>query len=171
MIIASEHNVGATSAMPVNYDGVGRQRLLIMRAGANLCAVPLDNVIEVMRALPISPVASAPGYVRGLCIVRGEATVVVDAGLLIGGNATQCKRLVTVRTGERTVALAVTDVVGARSIAIDDFRHLPPLLTEVGNDAIAAIGTADAELLLLLRAARLIPPGLLDQVLQDGAQP
>lgn len=171
MITATEHNASATNAMPVDHGGVGRQRLLVIRTGANLCAVPLDSVIEVMRALPINPVTSAPNYVRGLCIIRGEAAAVVDAGLLIGSEATQCKRLVTVRTGERTIALAAADVLGVQSIAVDDLKDLPPLLHEVGNDAIAAIGTADAELLFFLRAARLVPSGLLDQLFADEAQP
>jgi chemotaxis signal transduction protein len=83
----------------------------------------------------------------------------------------QCKRLVTVRTGERTIALAAADVLGVQTIAVDDLKDLPPLLHEVGNDAIAAIGTADAELLFFLRAARLVPSGLLDQLFADEAQP
>ena len=39
------------------------------RAGTQLCAVPLDHVIEVMRTLPIKPVTTGPRYVRGLCII------------------------------------------------------------------------------------------------------
>jgi chemotaxis signal transduction protein len=123
-----------------------------------------------MRALPVKAVASAPDYIRGLCIVRGEAVAVVDLGLLVGGSATECRRLVTVRTGERTIALAASDVLGVHGIALNELKDLPPLLHEAGNDTIAAIGTLDAELLFFLRTARVIAPDLLDRLVADGAQ-
>jgi purine-binding chemotaxis protein CheW len=171
MLSASENRADAAGLAPVHPDGPGRQSLLLVRAGAGLCAVPLDHVIEVMRALPVKPVTNAPGYVCGLSIVRGEAIPVVDLGLLVGGEATERRRLVTVRTGERTIGLAATDVLGVQSVPADALKELPPLLQEAGNDTIAAIGTADAELLFLLRATRVIPRDLLDQLVGEAAQP
>jgi len=170
MIATTQNTVDVVEVPPVNHDGLGRQRLLVVRAGASLCAVPLDHVIEVMRALPIKPVTSAPSYVCGLSIVRGAAIPVVDVGLLIGGAATECRRLVTVRTGERTVALAASDVLSIQNVAANELEDLPPLLHEAGNDAIAAIGTVDAELLFFLRSTRVIPPSIIDQLVADGAQ-
>ena len=169
MIDASENNGDVAGLPPVNHDGPGRQRLLVVRAGASLCAVPLDHIVEIMRALPVKPVTSAPDYVRGLSIVRGEAIPVVDVGLLVGSDATECRRLVTVRTGGRTVALAVSDVLGIESFSADELKDLPPLLHEAGNDTIAAIGTVDAELLFFLRAARVISWDLFDQLIAEGA--
>jgi purine-binding chemotaxis protein CheW len=171
MITASEHNSGAIGSMPVDRGLVDRRRLLVIRTGANLCAVPLDNVIEVMRALPVSPVTNGPGYVRGLSIVRGDAIAVVDVGLLIGGTATDCRRLVTVRTGERVIALAASDVLGVQDLAADGLKELPPLLQRAGNEAIAAISAVDAQFLFLLQATRVIPPELLDRVVADGVEP
>jgi purine-binding chemotaxis protein CheW len=171
MIGASENNSDVAGLPPVNHDGLGRQRLLVVRAGASLCAVPLDHIIEVMRALPVKPVASAPNYVCGLSIVRGEAIPVVDVALLVGSEATECRRLVTVRTGGRTIALAASDVLGVQSIPLNELKDLPPLLHEAGNDTIAAIGTVDAELLFFLRATRVIPLDLFDQLVAEGAQP
>jgi purine-binding chemotaxis protein CheW len=66
-------------------------------------------------------------------------------------------RFVTVRTSDRTVALAVDAVVGIRGLPAGTLGELPPLLRDAGSDAVAAIGTLDAELLLVLRAARLVP--------------
>jgi purine-binding chemotaxis protein CheW len=171
MIGASKNNADGIVWAPVNHGTVGEQRVLIFRSGTNPCAVPLDHVVEVMRALPIKPVAAGPSCVRGLCIVRGEAVAVIDPGLLTGSEATECRRLITIRTGRRTIALAAMEVLGIQGIAADDLKDLPPLLDEAGNEAIAAIGILDAELIFFLRAARVITPDVLDRIVADGAQP
>lgn len=146
-----------------------RANWLLCRAGTNLCAIPLAHVIEVMRPLPIETVAGAPRYVLGVCIIRGAAVPVIDTGLLIGAQATRSERLVTIRTGERTTALAAESVRGIAEIRPETLSELPPLLREAAHDTIAAIGTLDAELLFLLRTARIVPAELLDLLDRDRA--
>lgn len=152
-------------------DGVEgvRANWLLCRAGRNLCAIPLAHVIEIMRPLPIEAVAGAPRYVLGLCIIRGAAVPVIDTGLLIGAQATRSERLVTIRTGDRTTALAAESVLGIAAIRPETFNELPPLLREAAHETIAALGTLDAELLFLLRTARIVPAELLDRLDRDGA--
>jgi purine-binding chemotaxis protein CheW len=146
-----------------------RANWLLCRAGTNLCAIPLAHVIEIMRPLPIEAVAEAPRYVMGLCIIRGTAVPVVDTGLLIGAQATKSERFVTIRTGDRTTALAAESVLGIAALRPETLNELPPLLREAAHETIAAIGTLDAELLFLLRTARLVPAELLDRLDCDGA--
>jgi purine-binding chemotaxis protein CheW len=65
-----------------------------------------------------------------------------------------------VRTGKEQIALTVDAVLGVHRIADVSLRNLPPLLQDADNNVVSAIGTADAELLLVLNAARLVPDGL-----------
>ena len=136
----------------------------MLRVRGRLCALPLEHVVETMRPQPVSSVAEPPPCVAGVAVIRSAAVPVVDVGRLLDpsarvepGSAQRALRFVTVRTGDRTVALAVDEVVGIRTLTTDALRDLPPLLREAGSDAVAAIGTLDAELLLVLRAARLVP--------------
>ena len=99
----------------------------------HLCAIPLEHVIEILRVLPIEAVSGAPRYVRGLCIIRGAAVPVIDTGLLIGDQATKSERLVTIRTGSRTIALVAETVLGIRVIGTETFNALPPLLRDAGK--------------------------------------
>jgi hypothetical protein len=48
-------------------------------------------------------------------------------------------------------------VVGARTLDSLELRELPPLLRDVAADFIEAVGTRDAELLVVLRAASIVP--------------
>jgi purine-binding chemotaxis protein CheW len=162
----SENSAVSTSA----DEGHVRQHRLVYRAGAQLCAVPLDCVVEVMRALPVKPVSGGPPYVCGVCIIRGEPVAVVDTGVLVGNRPTAFERLITVRTGSGTVALAAEAVLGICAIGAEKLSQLPPLLRGAAAETIAAIGTLDAELLFVLRTALIVPEGLFDRLLADGAQ-
>jgi chemotaxis signal transduction protein len=77
----------------------------------------------------------------------------------------QCERLVTVRTGKRTIALATQAVVGIFEAADGELNDLPPLLGNV--EAIAGLKTLDQQLVFLLHAARIIPDDVLVRL--DGA--
>lgn len=108
-----------------------------------------------MRPLPIQPFAGAPPFVLGAAVVRGVATPVVDAAGLLGGPGGTPARFVTVRAGDRPVVLAVDEVVGVHAVTVRQ-GELPGLLASASDETIAALGTLDAELLVVLSAARLV---------------
>jgi purine-binding chemotaxis protein CheW len=146
----------------------GRAAFLLCRAGPNFCALPLDHVSEIMRALPIETVAGAPRYLRGLSVIRGTPAPIVDAGLLLGERPSRAERLVAIKVAGRIVALAVDAVLGVRAIAAETCSELPPLLRDA-SEAIAAIGTLDSAFLFVLRTARIVPEDLFIHLRADGA--
>jgi purine-binding chemotaxis protein CheW len=138
------------------------KRLLVCRVGTKVCGVPLDRVIETMRPLPAEPLAQMAGFVSGLALIRGRPTPVVDARKLLGSHSEHPpERYVTLGMGEaaalRVAALAVDAVLGVRDVAAETLGNLPGLLREESSEAVTALGTLDAELLLVLEGARLLP--------------
>lgn len=132
--------------------------LLLCRVGRRFLAVPVRHVDETMRPMAIEPLAGAPAFVSGLAVIRGVPTPVVDGGALLGApGEARPGRLVVLRVDTRRVALAVDAVSGLRSLAEASLHEVPPLLSEANADAVQAIGTLDAALLLVLRAARVLP--------------
>jgi purine-binding chemotaxis protein CheW len=81
--------------------------------------------------------------------------------MLLGEPTVKPERLVAIRVNDRTIALAVTAVLGLESITS---AGLPPLLREAAGEIIAAITVLDAEILLVLNAARIVPDGLLEDL-------
>jgi len=149
--------------------GAGGSLSLVCRVGSRLCALPVEHVIETMRPLPVEPMAGAPRFVRGLSVIRGVPTPVVDAARLLGVTEEESDlaaapaaggRFVTLRAGERPVALAVDAVLTVRALAEPSLHELPPLLRDAATDVVSAVSVLDAELLLVLRAARLVPGDL-----------
>lgn len=145
------------------------ERALLCRVHRMLCALPLRDVIETLRPLPIEPLAGAPSYVCGVSILRGAPVPVVDLGLLLGVEQVRATRLVALRVGSRTVAAAVGAVLGVRTLTGDG--ALPPLLREAGHGAVQTLGSIDRELLLVLESARLVPEEVYAQLPPGALQP
>jgi purine-binding chemotaxis protein CheW len=144
------------SVRPGEHEAAAQGGLAIVaRVGARLCAVPLAHARETMRMLPIEPLADAPPFVLGLAIIRGEPVPVIDLGALVGGGGAR-GRLIALRVGERSVALAVDAVVGVQPIDGATLAAAPPIAQIAHAEVIEAIGVLDAQLLLVLRASRLL---------------
>lgn len=143
--------------------------VLLCRARTRLCAIPLEHLAETMRPLPLTTLAAGPPFVLGVSLIRGKAVPVVDLGALLGASEPSgARRFVTLKTGERRVALAVEGVVSLRELPAGSMGDLPPLLGEDAGGAAAAIGALDGELLVVLRTARLVPEAVW-QALETGS--
>jgi purine-binding chemotaxis protein CheW len=132
---------------------------LLWRGGSRTCALPIEHVIEVMRPFSIKVVPESPPLLRGIAAIRGQATPVIDAGLLVGDQPSAANYLVAVRAGSRNVALAVESVVGVR--ALPQGADLPPLLRGAAARAISSVEMLDAELFMRLQAVRILPDAIL----------
>jgi purine-binding chemotaxis protein CheW len=140
---------------------VGGQSL-VFRADTHLAAIGLEHVTEVLRPLPVEPLAGVPAYVKGICVLRGRPVPVVDIGLLLGGEhvaGRRAERFVGVRTGPQTAVLAVDTVVGIRDVPLE---RLHDLSSVTGSAACTAVGAIGREPLLLLETGRVIPDSVWD---------
>jgi purine-binding chemotaxis protein CheW len=144
---------------------------LIALAGGRRLALALQDVIEVMRPLPVSKLAGAPAFVLGAAVIRGAPVPVVDAGALLGEPGLRaCTRFVSLRLGARSAALAVGGLAGLRTLRASELAVMPPLLRDTAAGALAAVGALDEELLLVLQAGRLVPEEVW-QALGTGVRP
>ncbi len=145
--------------MPASPDV--QREAIVMRARGHVCAVSLSDVCEVMRPLPVEALADMPPFVLGLAMIRGHAMPVVELARLLGDErSSSVNRFVTLRAGDRFVALAVEHVDGVRALERKSFEAMPPLLGAERADLVESVATLDAQFLLVLRSARLIPEEL-----------
>ena len=130
---------------------------LLCRAAGVLCALPIEHVIETMRPPALETLPDAPHFIAGIAIVRGAPLPVIDVARLFGKESERPERLVVARVGQRRVGLAVDAVLGARVLPDDMLQRLPPLLRDASREAVSEIGSLDGELMVVLRAARIVP--------------
>jgi len=136
----------------------GKRKALIVGLQSRVCALPLTHIIETMRPLPIESLADVPSFVSGVAIIRGIPTPVVDLGAILGTPNQSTERFVTLRVGDRQVALSVKAVLGVRDLdTITTIRELPPLLQRASKDVVETIGTLDEQVLMVLRAGWELP--------------
>jgi purine-binding chemotaxis protein CheW len=138
--------------------------VLLVRVPTGICAVPLTEVIETMRPLPVSPLSRMSDFVCGVSLIRGTPTPVVDLGLIFDANLKSAPgRFVTVRSGGRTVAVSVQSVIG--TVELDGkFASISPLLKSARAEVIEAVGSIDAELVVVLQMTRLIPESVWETI-------
>ena len=139
-------------AQPQSHD------FLLCRSGECLCALPLAHVAETMRPLPTRAVPDMPPFLLGVAVIRGTTTPVVSLAQLLGEPAPATpNRFVTLRMANRIVALACDAVLGIRALAAQSLADIPLLSQALDSSSVAAIGLLDAELMLVLHSARMIP--------------
>lgn len=145
--------------------------VLLVRAGGWVCALPITDVVETMRGLPLRPVAGAPRFIRGLSIIRGALLPVVSLAALLGAEEASPRvgRLITVRTGERQIALHVDEVIGAKHIDTSALALTPPLLSEALPGPTERLGALDGQTLAMLSAARILSDELFRALIEQGA--
>ncbi|HTA89378.1 MAG TPA: chemotaxis protein CheW [Polyangiaceae bacterium] len=146
-------------------------KMLLCRAGSLVCGLRIESVAETMRPLPIEPISGMPEFVSGLSIVRGAPVPVVDLARLLGDESdTQPGRFVVVKTDARRVVLAVSEVTGLRTLDAKSFGGLPPLLQGARADLVSAVGSLDAQLLLVLESGRVLPDSAWSKLRAAGVE-
>jgi len=93
-----------------------------------------------------------------MSVIRGASVPVVALGALIGEATVSNNflRFVTLEVEGRAVALAVESVVDVISIRAEELSSLSPLLARAAGGVVEALSVLDAELLLVLQAARVL---------------
>lgn len=138
---------------------------LLVRAGGSLCALPLGCVVETLRPSRLQAMPAAPPFVRGVSNIRGEAVPVVDLAALLGESvAVAATRLVVIRVSGHHVAVAVSEVLGVHEHDPEALQSLPSLAGNASAGVAVAIEHLDEQFLLVLDAARLVPPDALERL-------
>lgn len=144
--------------------------LLTFVVSKRLFAVPREHVREVMRPLPIEAVPNVPEFLVGASLIRGLLTPIVDLRKLFCSEPAGAPgRLITAGAGAaQAFGLLVDSVLGLRSLSDTDSQSLPPLLSDAMAGPVQDIMRLDGALLTVLRAARLVPSVVWDELARRG---
>jgi purine-binding chemotaxis protein CheW len=109
-------------------------RMLIVRLGEELHALPVCAIEEVLPALPIGKVPHCPGFIRGVIFVRGHLIPVLDAAErlgLAGHDASPDPNIICLRINDQLVGILVDE-----ALDLVDLRDTQQLsITEIGGQA------------------------------------
>jgi len=111
------------------------QEFFCFRAGELRLAVPSENVLEVIRTGPMTPLPRTPSFLLGVTGHRGEVIPVMDLLRFLGKGEARVAprtRLFIGMSGNYRVGVVADAVLGLRRVPVADI--LPPPL---GGDAAA----------------------------------
>ena len=85
-------------------------QVIIARVRGETFGLPAQHVVEIVRAVAVSPLPGSPTVISGVINVRGSTVVVIDPAVQFGKSETPVKpddNFVIVATARRTIAVRV----------------------------------------------------------------
>lgn len=146
------------------------REVLVFVLGAEEYGVDILKVQEIRGYEKVTPIPSAPEYLKGVVNLRGTIVPVIDMRVKFGMANPRYDAFTVViilRLSQRIIGIvvdAVSDVVG---LAHDEVKPAPQLGTVVDASFIAGLATQADRMVLLLDIEKLLSTGelnLLNQV-------
>ncbi len=136
------------------------RELVVFGVGEHLCAIPVEDIQEIIRNQSATRVFLAPEYVVGVLNLRGQIVTIVDMRRKFGmadgvGGGDARIIIIDVRLGERVGLLVdrVDDIVAARS---DDIEPPPSNIGQGLERIFKGVFKARDALIALLDAGEVI---------------
>lgn len=139
------------------------QELFFFRAGELRLAVPSENVREVVRSSPLTPLPRVPSFLLGVCGHRGEVLPVLDLLRFLGKGEARIgprTRLFVGISGTYVAAVVCDSVIGLSRVPLEDIIQ-PPMGGDIHTEHLLGVLWVGREVTSLLR---------FDKVLQAARQ-
>jgi len=130
--------------------------VLTFRLEGREFAVPVGEVIEVLRMVAVTPLPEAPAWVGGVLNYRGRVIPVVDARARLGmarRDPDLSTPIVVVEAGERPAGVVVDEALDV--LALPGEAVQPSDGASGVSGAVSAVARRGERLVLVLDAARL----------------
>ncbi len=145
------------------------REVLVFVLGKEEYGVDILKVQEIRGYEKVTPIPSAPDYLKGVVNLRGVIVPVVDLRVKFGlpePRYDEVTVMVILRIAGRIIGIvvdAVSDVVG---LAADEVKEAPQLGSVVDSSFLAGLATQDERMILLLDIEKLLSSGDLNLLRQ-----
>lgn len=139
-------------------DAGAQSQYLVFQVAAREYALPIENIVEVLRMVALAPLAHSPAWLSGVVNLRGRVIPVIDLRILLGlpaqaiGLTTPLIIISTQTLVAGLIADSASEVLGVAPEQIE-----PP--SGLGGDGhlLSGIARVGARLVFVLDSARLAP--------------
>ena len=140
-------------------DMVARAEFLAFRLCDEEYAIDILNVREIRAHEPVTHIAQAPKYLKGVINLRGAIVPIVDLRSRFGLPAAEREAetvVVILALGTAYVGVAVDAVVDVVALAKDDVRPAPAFQAAIDTSFIRGIAPIDGRMLIVADLAGLL---------------
>ena len=164
--------VEAQSADVVELQGDNTEQFVTFYFGQHFFGLPIDDVIEINKALDITPVPLAPPYVAGVVNLRGQILTAVHLAQKVGLHTYLCDREeesqeeesvpkfnnVIMGNREEPVSLLVERIGDVMSVPRNRIEPPPAIIEGVEAKYVSKVCKLKGELLIILDSKAMEQP-------------
>ena len=140
----------------------GTREVLVFVLGAEEYGVDILKVQEIRGYEKVTPIPSAPAYLKGIVNLRGVIVPLVDMRVRfkLGEPRYDSSTVVVIlRVAGRVIGLVVDAVSDVVRLAPNDVKEAPALGSVVDSSFLAGLATRDDRMVLLLDIEKLLSTG------------
>lgn len=143
---------------------------LAFRLGEEEYGVDILKVQEIRGHDPVTRIANAPGYIKGVVNLRGIIVPIVDLRQRFRLGVREDDQLtivIVLNIANHIIGMLVDSVSDVIRLGADDIRPAPQMRTSFDTDFLLGLGTVDERMLILLDIERLLSSeelGLIERV-------
>lgn len=101
-----------------------RTRVVVVEAGRESYGFAVENLREIVKATPITPLPGLPAFIAGIATVRGDLLSVIDLAELHGrGKTGNSDYFALVESSRGAVAMRIESVLGFRDVFEDEIAE------------------------------------------------
>lgn len=123
------------------------------RLGADVYAVDIMRIKEIIRPQKLVSLPKAPSFVEGILNLRGRIVPVIDIGRRFNVQRSYSERtacLLIVAIGQRFVGLVVDEMIGVKSFPSRDLKPPPEVADGIRAEYLVGVCLIEDALVMLL---------------------
>ncbi|WP_437204454.1 chemotaxis protein CheW [Planctomicrobium sp. SH664] len=137
---------------------IASRTLLKVRLGGKLHAIPIEEIEEVLPALPVEPIAQSSPWLRGVVFVRGHLIPVLDGVRRLGfpvQHRTNDPHIVCLRWQNQLLGLEVEEALDL--IELPEHPDLTSATLGVADRFVSGVVDLEGEIIRVLNVRELSP--------------
>ncbi|MGZ5037841.1 MAG: chemotaxis protein CheW [Usitatibacter sp.] len=135
-----------------------REEFLSFRLGAEEYAIDILQVREIRAQDPVTRIAGAPAFIRGVINLRGQIVPIVDLRVKLGHDAGYGALTVVIilNIAERPMGIVVDAVSDVVALLPGEIRPAPEMSLSLDAGFIRGLAPLDERMLIVMDIARLM---------------
>jgi purine-binding chemotaxis protein CheW len=143
-------------------------QLVIFKISQQEFGVEINQVREIVRLVPITPVPRAPSFIEGVVSLRGQVLAVIDLAKRLNMKASprsEKTRIIVIETEENTIGMIVDEVTEVLRLPQENIDQAPELIaSEIQQKYLKGVGKLGDRLLILIDLVKILSPEEIEDV-------
>jgi purine-binding chemotaxis protein CheW len=143
----------------MNASEEGAAEFLAFTLGGEEYGINILRVQEIRGYEPVTRIANAPGFIKGVVNLRGTIVPIVDMRIKLGlGAATydQLTVVIILNIAGRVVGMVVDSVSDVTTLSAEQVKPAPEISTSFDGDFLIGLGTLGDRMLILVDIDKLM---------------